>query len=159
MVPTVSIDYFFVPSGQEEAQGVLPMLAVKSHESRMTFAHVVERKGPVDSTTRRHNADLDRLGLRRLVFKSDQEHAILTLKQAVRESMPTVEVVREESPVEEHQSNGTIEVTVRDIQQQVRVMNSALEERMKCEVPSRHPILAFLVEHAGGIDVEVSSWS
>ena len=51
VVPTVSIDYFFMgPSGQEEAQGVLPMSAVKSHESRMTFAHVVERKGPVDST-------------------------------------------------------------------------------------------------------------
>ena len=28
-------------------------------------------------------------------------------------------------------------------------MKSALEERMKCEVPSRHNILAFLVEHAG----------
>ena len=63
--------------------------------------------------------------------------------------MPTVEFVMEESPVEEHQSNGTIEVTVREIQKQVRVMKSALEERMKCEVPSRHPILAFLVEHAG----------
>ena len=60
VVPTVSIDYFFMgPSGQEEAQGVLPMLAVKCHESRMTFAHVVERKGPVDSTTRRLVADLD----------------------------------------------------------------------------------------------------
>ena len=149
MLLIVSIDYFFmVPSGQEEAQGVLPMLAVKSHESRMTFAHVVERKGPVDSTTRRLVADLDWLGLRRLVFKSDQEPAILALKQAVRESMPTVEFVTEESPVEEHQSNGTIEVTVREIQKQVRVMKSALEELMKCEVPSRHPILAFLVEHA-----------
>ena len=31
----------------------------------------------------------------------------------------------------------------------VRVIKSALEERMKCEVPPRHPILAFLVEHAG----------
>ena len=91
-MPTVSIDYFFMgPSGQEEAQGVLPMSAVKSHESRMTFAHVVERKGPVDSTTRRLVADLDWLGLRRLVFKSDQELAILALKQAVRESMPTAE--------------------------------------------------------------------
>ena len=148
-VPTVSIDYFFMgPSGQEEAQGVVPMLALKSHESRMTLAHVVERKGPVDSTTRRLVADLDWLGLRRLVFKSDQEPSILALKQAVRESMPTVEFVMEESPVEEHQSNGTIEVTVRDIQRQVRVMKSALEERVKCEVPSGHPILAFLVEHA-----------
>ena len=61
------------------------------------------------------------------MFKSDQEPAILALKQAVRESMHTVEFVMEESPV----------------------MKSAVEERIKCEVPSRHPILAFLVEHAG----------
>ena len=54
----------------------------------------------MDSTVRRLVADLDSLGLRRLVFKSDQEPAILTLKQAVRESMPTVEIVMEESPVE-----------------------------------------------------------
>ena len=46
--------------------------------------------------------------------------------------MLTVEFVMEESPVEEHQSNGTIEVTVREIHKQVRVMKSALEERMKC---------------------------
>ena len=50
------------------------------------------------------------------MFKSDQEPAFLALKQAVRESMPTVEVVMGESLVEEHQSNGTIEVTVREIQ-------------------------------------------
>ena len=63
--------------------------------------------------------------------------------------MPTVEFVMEESLVEEHQSNDTIEVTVREIQKHVRVMKSALEERLKCEVPSRRPILPFLVEHAG----------
>ena len=38
---------------------------------------------------------------------------------------------------------------MREIQKQVRVMKSVLEERMKCEVPSRHRILTFLVEHAG----------
>ena len=32
------------------------------------------------------------------------------------------------------------------MQKQVRVMKSALEERMKCEVLSRDPILAFLAE-------------
>ena len=37
VVPSVSIDHYFMgPPGQEEAQDVLPMLAVKSHESRMT---------------------------------------------------------------------------------------------------------------------------
>ena len=45
--------------------------------------------------------------------------------------MPTVEFVMEESPVEEHQSHGTMEVTVREIQKQVRVMKSALEERIE----------------------------
>ena len=38
-------------------------------------------------------------GLRRLVFKSDQEPVILASKHTVRESMPTVEFVMEESPV------------------------------------------------------------
>ena len=66
----------------------------------------VEREGPVDSTVRRLVADLDWLGLQRLVFKSDQEPAILALKQAVRESMPTEEFEMEERLVEEHQSNG-----------------------------------------------------
>ena len=44
-------------------------------------------------------ADLDWLDLRRMVFKSDQEPAILALKHAVRESMPTVEFVMEEGLV------------------------------------------------------------
>ena len=52
-------------------------------------------------------------------MKSDQEPA--TLKQAVRESMPTAEVVIEGSPVEEHQPNGTIEVTVLEIQMEIGV--------------------------------------
>ena len=119
-MPTVSIDYFFMdPSGQEEAPSVLLMLAVNSHESRMTFAHVVERKGPVDSQTRRLVAYLDLVGIAEIgVFKSGQEPAILALKHSVRESMPTFEFVTEESLVEEHQSNGTTEVTVREIHKQ-----------------------------------------
>ena len=44
----------------------------------------------------------DRLGLWRLVFKSYQKPAILSLEQAVRESMPAVEMVVDERLVEEH---------------------------------------------------------
>ena len=94
-------------------------------------------------------ADLDGLGMRSLVFKSDQEPAILALRQAVRESRPTVEIVMEQSLAEEHQLNGTMEVVVREIQKQIKVMKSALEERLKSEVPSTPPILAFLVERVG----------
>ena len=84
-------------------------------------------------STRRLVADLDWLGA-----KIGVQIRLRTCDSgsAVQESMPTVEFVIEESPVEEHQSNGTIKVTVREIQKQVRVMKSALEERTKCEVPS-----------------------
>ena len=47
--------------------------------------------------------------------------------------MLTAEVVIEGSPVEEHQSNGTIEVTVLEIQIEIRVRRSALEERLMSE--------------------------
>ena len=79
-MPTVSIDYFFMgPSGQEEAQGVLP----------------------------RNDLWIPRCDdlLQISLFQWDQEPAILALKQAVRVSIPTVEFVMEESPGEEHQSN------------------------------------------------------
>ena len=74
--------------------------------------------------------------------------------------MPTVEFVMEESPVEEHQSNGTIEVTVREVQKQVRVMKSALQERaheMRSTFETSHPGISRGT--CGEIDVEVSSWS
>ena len=93
------------------------------------------------------------------MFKSDQEPAILALKQAVRESMHTVEFVMEESPVEEHQSNDTIEVTVREIQK-----TSKSDE--ECVGRAHEMQSTFETSHSGisrgtrgEIDVEVSSWS
>ena len=137
------------------------MLAVKSHEFRTTCSHVVERQGLVDSTTRRLVADLDWLALRRLVFKSDQEPVIVDLKQTVGESMPAVEFGMEESPVDEHHSNGVVEVaTAPDTEanpsdderesERKKATNERKKERkrLKSELPSRHPTLAVLVGYA-----------
>ena len=66
---------------------------MRYHEFGITFAHVVTRKSAVDSTTQRLAADLDWLGLRRWVFQSDQERAVLATKQAVLQSMAAVEFV------------------------------------------------------------------
>ena len=88
-----------------------------------------------------------------------QEPAILALKHAVRESMSTVEFVMEESLVEEHQSNGTIEVTVREIQKTNQSDEECVgKERMKCEVPfdASHP--GVLRGARGNVDAKVSSW-
>ena len=50
-------------------------------------------------------------------------------------------------------------MTVREIQKQVRVMKSALEERMKCEVPFETSYSGISRGTRGEIDVEVPSWS
>ena len=65
--------------------------------------------------------DIKRLGHRRMLFKSDQEPSILALKEAVTEVMG-IEVIPEESPVGESQSNGNIERAVRTVKGQIRTM-------------------------------------
>ena len=99
-----SITSSWVHLDQEEAQGVLPMLAVKSHESRMTFAHVVERKGPVDSTTpttccRSRLVGIAKIGVQIRSRTGDSG-------SQTGGSRVDAQFVMEESAVEEHQSNG-----------------------------------------------------
>ena len=70
---TLSLDFLFMaPSGHEEAPGLFGMLAVKPHDSPMTFSHVVDRRGSVDSKTRRFVAHFDWVGLFRHVFTSQK---------------------------------------------------------------------------------------
>ena len=78
-----------------------------------------------------------------MVFKSDQEPAILALKQAVRESMPTVEFVMEESP-DKKKSESDEECVGR-------------AHEMRSTFETSHPGISRGT--CGEIDVEVSSWS
>ena len=87
---------------------------------------------------------------------SEQETPILALKQAVHESTATIEFVMEESLAEQHQSHGTMEVTMRDIQKQIRVMKNSLEGRWNSQVPPGHPILVVPRSARRKVDVKVS---
>eukprot|EP00959_Pyramimonas_sp_CCMP1952_P322302 6744100-Pyramimonas_sp.AAC.1 len=58
------------------------------------------------------------LGWRGLVFQSDGGPAIAALKTAVAVATPTAELLPRESPAGELQSNGGIEVTVREVKKQ-----------------------------------------
>ena len=78
----------------------------------------------------------------------NRELAILAVKRAAQSRCPAIEFVMDETAVEEHPSNRTIEVTVRDIHKLFRVKRSAMEGRLKSSVPSWHPILSFLIKQA-----------
>ena len=45
-------------------------------------------------------------------------------------------------------SNGIVERGIQSIEQQVRVLKSALEERWKLKIPSKHAVVTWIVEYA-----------
>ena len=63
--------------------------------------------------------------------------------------MQGIDVSPEESPVGEHQSNGAIESGVRELEKQIRIIKDAVEEKYGMLLESNHPILAWIIEHAG----------
>ena len=91
--------------------------------------------------------ELDKLGHRRMVVKSDQEPAILKLIEAtVRERHQ--DITTEQSPVGEHASNGIAERAVQAIQGQARTFKLALEARTGKSIGESSDVLPWLIRHA-----------
>ena len=145
-VPTVSMDYFLMGAegvtfddGDAGPDDALPMLALKDHQGRMVFAHAVPRKGADQHVVRSVIEDLEVLGHRRLILKSDQERSILAVKREVKSDMQDTEVLFEESRMGESASNGVIEAAIKD---------SAL---IGCCVKLPMPILQKFYHRAGAL--------
>jgi hypothetical protein len=144
-VPTIMIDYMFM--GQDDEKSA-PMLAIKNRKTKQVWCSVVPAKG-VDPFAVRFLADAVReTGYRRIIFKSDNEPSIIALKAAVREAVAEVEFVLNESPTGDHRANGEIEVMIRELKRQIRVLKSDTEERLKKALGDDHPVLAWLPRHA-----------
>ena len=120
---------------------------MEGDKTKVSTAHMLPRKGPGEYAVSRLVQDIERLGHRRIVFKSDQEPARLALKEVVTETMG-IEVVPEEFPVGESQSNGKVERAARTIKGQIRTMKEALDSILLESIPGTHPILSWLPRHA-----------
>ena len=101
--------------------------------------------------------DINSLRYRRFILKSDQEPAIVALKEAIRVQMNEDEVIMEESPVRESQSNGDIEKGVGDVKGQIRTMKEALDTRSKDIIRQDHQVIAWLPRHAAATLVRYSA--
>ena len=145
----MSADFCFL--GQSEDTETAPVFVLRDHRPRVTFAHVVHGKSTIRSVysqylTKAVVADFNALGHKKIIFKTDQP-AMVALQESVKVASD-VEITMRNSPVGESQSNGVVEKAVRDIEDEVRTLKAAIEDRLGIRLETKSPMLTWLVEHA-----------
>ena len=150
-VPVISADYLYFSEKGVPGKS-LPTVVLRDRASKAIFSHLLPTKGTVGSTYPEKAVlrDLNWLGYKRLVLKTDQENAIKALGAAVKAGFPE-DLTLEESPKgDSHgQSNGTAENAVQRVQGQVRTMKYALEQSAGGELPKDSVIFPWMLEYAG----------
>jgi hypothetical protein len=79
------MDYAFIRNDGEDA--TTPVAVIKDYDTRVLFAHVVEKKGAViDYLVEQIVEDVARLGHEDIVLRCDQEPALTSVAAGVREA-------------------------------------------------------------------------
>ena len=147
-IPVVHIDYMFLSSKKEEGEERgMPTLAIKDGETGMMFARVVPNKGVDEYAVKRLRRDLNMLGHRRIVLRSDEESNIVALGTAVKREAE-IDIVSEQTAVGDHQANGNIENVVRQIAGQFRTIKDGLETRINHKINGEMSIVPWMISHA-----------
>ena len=91
-MPTVLLDYAFVSKAEDQQS--LTILVTKDRDSRLVIADVVPSKGTVEDTSAERAAEnVLRLGNRgRLIVNTDNEPALLALREAVVQRLATTSI-------------------------------------------------------------------
>ena len=148
--PEIQMDYCFTRKEHEEEN--ITILVVKDRNSKVIMPSVVQTKGRgADDAVEAVVKCVRRLGHRgQLTLKVDNENSLLDLREAVMAALQqTCTPLR--PPAYAHQSNGAVENGVKLVKGLLRVHLAALEEKIGASIPSRHPVVAWLVEHIGDL--------
>ena len=147
LVPEIGLDYAFLR--ETDSDETLTILVMKDRDSNTIFADVVEAKGRgLEGTVENVVRNIARLGYKKVTLCSDQEPAILGLIAGIIAARQEA-TISQNSPVGESQANGLVERAVRSVKDQVRTLRLALQKRVGCRIPVGHPIMAWIVKHAG----------
>ena len=147
-VPTILCDYAFM--GQDDNK-CLPMLCAKDRKTKRVAATFVQSKG-LDPYAQKYLSELMRsTGYRRIVNKSDGETSIVALKTEAAVKVPGLEASPVEIPADDHQALGEMEVAVREIKSQVRLLKASLEMRLGRKLHDDDPVLAWMPRHGADL--------
>lgn len=142
-VPTVSADYAFMWG--------LTMLVLKDRRTKSIAATAIDKKGTDPYAAKFFESFVRHLGYRKLALKSDQEPAILALKNEVISMLQGVEADPIESPEGDHQANGDIENAVREVKRMMRTTRSSLEEKLGKKLADNDPLLTWMPRYCADL--------
>ena len=153
-IPTISFDYcFFTEGAGAEAEGS-PILVMHDDISKSVFAHAVPQKGIqyplIDLVVQAVARDINSLGYRRIIIKDDQEESILAFAKAVKRVLAR-DVVFEQSPVGDPQSNGAAERAVQIVKGMIRTVRDACETSLGEKIPIDSPVMTWIVAYATAV--------
>ena len=157
-VPLLVADYCYMRDVLDEE--LATVLVARLYPAKAIAAVVCDNKGIDEHAICRIAQFIKESGYSKVVYKSDQERAIRAmLEEAFRRSSrqgelsnPTLEqFVPEANAVGESQSNGRAENGVQRLEDLVRTYKAALEDHIGDKVPSQHPLIRWMVEHAASV--------
>ncbi len=175
-IPRVGMDYFYITlegfkwrkelKHPETADGekllledrkagrLIKCIMIRCYETKCVFAHVVPCKGDDEDSYVRDLvcSDIAWLGHVKLLLKTDNERALMALvRKALIElkcQIPDLKNISNETSMEyDSQANGGTEVGIRNVRGQFRTLKLCLEERLGQEIPAKHPLTSWLLEH------------
>ena len=131
-INVVGMDY--LSFGQEADDDKITMIVIRDKEALTTFAHPCLTKGASDEwVVKEVQEDLALLGYPRIILKTDGEPSLVQVQAEVIRQSPK-EVIPQNPPAYDPQSNGVIEHCVDEVMGQVRALKIALERRIKRSV-------------------------
>ena len=161
-VPRVHADYAFFSVnakgeecevGEQGSRITLKILVVKETMCGSMWAYAVQHKGytmePWIKDQLLHDFNTIGLSDERIAIKNDQEPALVDLMKEVARVRGGAGTALDESRVGDSNSNARAEVAVQEIKGMVRTLRSALEQRVGTKISIEHPIIPWLVRHAG----------
>ncbi len=144
-IPIVSLDYNAL-----EKSEVMTIVG-KDESTGMPFQHRVEHKGiAYEWVAKRIIKDLEDIGRRDVILKTDGEPAIVALQSKIIEGRVGRTIPRN-PPVYNPEANGPCEKAVQDVTGHTRTLKLALEARLKYTIPMDAPVMEWIIEHAAFI--------
>ena len=146
----IAADYWFMGGSDDANRESLPVLVFYEKVRKVLYAHAAPAKGANPQITAQLTRDLEDMGLKRAVHKSDQEPAIISLYDALRVEWEG-ELVPELAPLGDSDSNGAAESAVKQHQGLVRTYKLALRGRIGEDIRDDSIAMQWLIEWAAAM--------